>query len=87
MSTQEPQKLQEILQQISKQCQESSDLNEREVVDLFIVREFFVTLGYGTLGEDLRLERRLGRGRADVILHGITGRPICIMSLNALLLI
>lgn len=54
-------------------------MNEREVVDLFIAKGFFATLGYGTPGEDLRLERRLGKGRADAILRGVTGRPICLI--------
>lgn len=79
MVTQESQKLQEILQKIAERCQESSDLNEREVIDLFVSRGFFATLGYSTPGEDLRLEQRLGKGRADVILRGVTGRPICII--------
>lgn len=79
MSAQDSQKLQGILRKISKQCQESGGLNEREVVDLFIAKGFFATLGYGTPGEDLRLEQRLGKGRADVILRGVTGRPICII--------
>lgn len=79
MSNQESQKFQEILQKIGEQCQESSDLNEREVIDLFVARGFFAALGYGTPGEDLRLEQRLSKGRADVILRGVTGRPICLI--------
>lgn len=49
MSAQVSQDLTEILQRIGTQCREDSDLNEREVIDLFIARGFFAALRYGAL--------------------------------------
>ncbi len=54
MSSEEFQK---FLQQLGKRCQESYDLNEREVIDLWLEQGFFSALGYGKIGEDVRLER------------------------------
>ncbi len=79
MSAQGTQRFQELLRQLGKRCLENGDLDEREAVNLFVEQGFFTLLGYGTIGKDVRLERRIGQGRADVILRGATGRPICII--------
>ncbi len=54
-------------------------LDERELVTLFFQHGFFAALGYQGIGEDIRLEARLRRGRADVILRSFTGRPIALI--------
>jgi hypothetical protein len=54
-------------------------LDEREVVTLFFQRGFFAALGYGSVGDDIRLEQRLARGRADVILRSFTGRGVALI--------
>jgi len=66
------------LQRVAVHCAEA-ELNEREVIHLFESQGVFAALGYGTVGEDLRLEQRSGRGRIDVLLRGVTGRPICVI--------
>ena len=37
-------------------------LDERELVTLFFQERFFSVLGYGRVGEDIRLEQRTLRG-------------------------
>jgi len=54
-------------------------LDERELVTLFFQQGFFSALGYGAVGEDIRLEQRITRGWADVILRSFTGRPIALL--------
>ena len=68
-----------LLRNLGTRCAASDDLNEREVVDLFITEGLFAELGYGTVGEDMRLERTNRSGRVDVLLRGVTGRPICVV--------
>ena len=51
MATEEFSKL---LQRLGKRCSEGANLNEREVIDLFIEQSFFTALSHGAIGEDLR---------------------------------
>lgn len=69
---------QQISQRLGLRCQED-DLDEREVVTLFAEQGFFSCLGYGTIGEDVRIEKRIKKGRIDVILRAFTGRPVCLI--------
>jgi hypothetical protein len=55
------------------------DLDERELVTRFFAEGFFSVLGYGRVGEDVRLEQRTSRGRVDVILRAFGARPICVL--------
>jgi len=73
------QELSDKLRRIARLCSERVGLDEREVVTLFVEQGVFATLGYGKVGEDLRIEKRIRRGRVDVLLRGITGRPICVI--------
>jgi hypothetical protein len=68
-----------LLQKLGSDCSARDDLDEREVVTLFFEQGFFSILGYGKIGEDVRLETRIKRGRADVILRAFTSRPVCII--------
>ncbi len=67
------------LRAVGRICAEREGLDEREVVTLFVEQGVFAALGYGAIGEDLRLEPRVRRGRIDVLLRGVTGRPICVI--------
>ena len=73
------QELSDKLRKIARLCSERAGLDEREVVTLFVEQGVFATLGYGKIGEDLRIEKRIRRGRVDVLLRGIAGRPICVI--------
>jgi len=68
-----------LVQKLGKTCSRAEDLDEREVVTLFAEQGFFSQLGFGRIGEDLRLETRIKKGRVDVLLRGVTGRPICVL--------
>ncbi|MEM3486061.1 MAG: N-6 DNA methylase [Candidatus Methanomethyliaceae archaeon] len=72
-------KFKKLLQELGEACSSGEDLNEQEVLSLFVNQGFFSELGYGKPGEDIRLERRVRGGRADVLLRGITGLPICVI--------
>ena len=72
------QEFQRRLQNVGVNCAQA-ELNEREVIHLFESQGVFAALGYETVGEDLRLEQRSRRGRIDVLLRGMTGRPICVI--------
>ena len=67
-----------LLRRLGKRCEEG-DLDEREVVTLFAEQGFFSSLGYDSIGEDLRLEQHVRGGRVDVVMRGVTGRPICVV--------
>lgn len=71
--------LRRVANELGATCQEWEGHDEREVVTLFVDRGFFRGLGYGRVGEDVRLELRAGHGRADVTLRAFSGRPICLI--------
>lgn len=54
------------LREVGTRCAESDDLNEREVVDLFIGEGVFAGPGYGTVGEDVWLQTELADGESSV---------------------
>ena len=58
-------------------------LDERELVTLFFQEGFFSVLGYGRVGEDIRLEQRTLRGRVDVTLRAFAARPVCVLEFKA----
>jgi len=58
-------------------------LDERELVTLFFQEGFFTVLGYGRVGEDIRLEQRILRGRVDVTLRAFAARPIAVLEFKA----
>jgi len=68
-----------LVEQLGKSCSEGEDLDEQEVVTLFAEQGFFSGLGFGNIGDDVRLEKRIKRGRVDVLMRGVTGRPICVL--------
>jgi len=70
--------LQRICQTIAD-ASARSGLDERELVTLFFEEGFFSALGYGQIGEDIRLEQRTLRGRIDVTLRAFGARPVCVL--------
>jgi len=58
-------------------------LDERELVTLFFQEGFFSVLGYGRVGEDIRLEQRTLRGRVDVTLRAFAARPVAVLEFKA----
>ncbi len=58
-------------------------LDERELVTLFFQEGFFSVLGYGRVGEDIRLEQRVHRGRLDVTLRAFAARPVAVLEFKA----
>ena len=58
-------------------------LDERELVTLFFQEGFFSVLGYGRVGEDIRLEQRTLRGRMDVTLRAFAARPVAVVEFKA----
>lgn len=70
------------LQRICQAIAEASSipgLDERELVTRFFEEGFFSVLGYGRVGEDVRLEQRTLRGRIDVTLRAFGARPVCVL--------
>lgn len=70
--------LQRICRSIADSCARGG-LDERELVTLFFEEGFFSALGYGRIGEDIRLEQRTLRGRIDVTLRAFGARPVCVL--------
>jgi hypothetical protein len=58
-------------------------LDERELVTLFFQEGFVSVLGYGRVGEDIRLEQRTLRGRVDVTLRAFAARPVAVLEFKA----
>jgi len=58
-------------------------LDERELVTLFFQEGFFSVLGYGRVGEDIRLEQRTLKGRVDVTLRAFAARPVAVLEFKA----
>ena len=61
----------------------SGSLDERELVTLFFQEGFFSVLGYGRVGEDIRLEQRTLKGRIDVTLRAFAARPVAVIEFKA----
>ena len=61
----------------------TGSLDERELVTLFFQEGFFSVLGYGRVGEDIRLEQRTLRGRVDVTLRAFAARPVAVLEFKA----
>jgi hypothetical protein len=74
------------LRQVARSLSDASTsggLDERELVTLFFQERFFSVLGYGRVGEDIRLEQRILRGRVDVTLRAFAARPVAVMEFKA----
>lgn len=65
--------------QVMAQAGARPGLDERELVTRFFEEGFFSVLGYGRVGEDVRLEQRTLRGRIDVTLRAFGARPLCVL--------
>ena len=74
--------LKRIAHSLSKAAS-AGGLDERELVTLFFQEGFFSVLGYGRVGEDIRLEQRTLRGRVDVTVRAFAARPVAVLEFKA----
>ncbi len=69
----------EFFQVLKKLAKMSDRVNETELRHRFFEVGFFSALGYGSIGEDIRLEQITSRGRVDVLLRAFTSHPVCLI--------